>query len=310
MKRLALIWVALVIVALSATAASAGFLADWGVNPYRTSISQPDPYAKGNATLTASRYTPTSPPANLRYFAMSTVEDTVDRYTSLASPGYGYVGPGYGGQPFDAEASYFAFDDSHVYIGVITGTPPSYQVGSNTYYGAPDPWATRSYPAGDLFLGLNTAAGTYNYAVKVRQTAYPGLAVKGTALTTSSVTDFSQSNPYQVSGGVTDSLGPADGLVFDYGAFDPGQGRYTYHAKYGDTLLWDHYAIEAMIPIEFFGDLPWDMTYQLHWTQKCGNDNVRQSGTTPDRPVPEPATLILVGSGLLGLAGLRRKQHS
>jgi len=40
----------------------------------------------------------------------------------------------------------------------------------------------------------------------------------------------------------------------------------------------------------------------LHWTMKCGND-VFEGGTQ----VPEPGTMILVGLGILGLAGLRRR---
>ena len=42
----------------------------------------------------------------------------------------------------------------------------------------------------------------------------------------------------------------------------------------------------------------------FHWTMACGNDVVEGGGT----PVPEPATMLLVGSGLLGLAGYGRKK--
>ncbi|MCD6197575.1 MAG: PEP-CTERM sorting domain-containing protein [Deltaproteobacteria bacterium] len=40
-------------------------------------------------------------------------------------------------------------------------------------------------------------------------------------------------------------------------------------------------------------------------TLGCGNDNLMGSGTVP---VPEPATIILIGTGLLGIAGVGRKK--
>ncbi|MEZ4526344.1 MAG: PEP-CTERM sorting domain-containing protein [Desulfobacterales bacterium] len=46
--------------------------------------------------------------------------------------------------------------------------------------------------------------------------------------------------------------------------------------------------------------------YGFHWTMTCANDVIEGSFA----PVPEPATMFLLGSGLLGLGAIRRKKRT
>ena len=61
-----------------------------------------------------------------------------------------------------------------------------------------------------------------------------------------------------------------------------------------------HYAVSLDLAF-----LPAGTDFISHFTYECGNDNLMGQGSTP---IPEPATMLLLGAGLVGLAGFGRKK--
>ena len=101
----------------------------------------------------------------------------------------------------------------------------------------------------------------------------------------------------------------------DYTETNPGSGRedwsyrdeQAWRGGYGDevcdvvvTLGSDGTLIFSFSSSDFLLDLD---QIGYHWTMMCGNDIVEGGGT----PIPEPATMLLLGFGLLGLGLARRK---
>lgn len=185
----------------------------------------------------------------------------------------GHVGPGHGGQTFDAEAIYFTTHNATAYFGIVTGLPPQ---------------GARGEQPGDLILAFGTD-GAWTHAIET--TGDHGL-VQGALYT-----DATWANGLW--GATSDPASIASGTA----VWTPQDPNLSYRPTSGR-----HFFIEVGIPLAALPlshDEP--TPFQAHWTQTCGNDAVDMEGEMPRPHSPEPATLVLLGCAVAGLAARRRR---
>lgn len=217
--------------------------------------------------------------------------------------------PGGGGQAYDAEEFFYTYEDANginddsgglLYIGLVTGFGPDGEVSG----------VGSSYPTfhgGDLFIALG-ANLDYTYAVGLANDG--GRFGRGYADSSGwdlddpyydGVThspDFTVSTPYRVNdsaGGFADISSIVSADVID---MDGNGTRWFYEVCIDLTgISGQELALRD----------PNNGGIGIHWTMECGNDYIRTQDNEPFAPIPEPATMVLLGMGVLGMA-LRAKR--
>jgi len=237
-----------------------GNVADWGVTQ----------------TGSSSAWNPTT-----GLVAGYAVEDQHDNYLS----------PGYGGQAYDAEALYIAYDSSNLYIALATGHNPL--MGTS---GGPS-----GYAAGDFAIDFGKN-GSWDFGVET---------TGSNGMTQGHV--YSNVN-WMLGQAYPSSAHPASIL----GGTDVGAGSVVYTTTpatgYGSWTGDQHYFYEVSVPLTAFGN-NWanNNEFVVHWTMNCANDAIQASAAingAGGNNLPEPGTLTLLPLGLIGIAALRRNRKT
>jgi len=207
-----------------------------------------------------------------------------------------YLGPGWGGEIMDVEGLYASIADGYFNFLIISGIRGS--INQNL----PD----RYYEPGDILITLSNGK---QYAIET--TGYH-FTLDSSGYVESIETSGLAGDVYDVSAGAASMQ---NGLA-SWAGKDDNQDPTQIHTIIRDPLVnleSDfiflqpdndlHSYIEGRIALSLL-DLSGAEWINLHFADSCGNDG----GTTPNAPVPEPATMLLFGIGLCGLAVVGRKR--
>ena len=208
-----------------------------------------------------------------------------------------YLGPGWGGQDYDAEAVYAQRSATHLNFAIVTGRAPD----------------ADGFVAGDIAIDFGLD-GTFEYGV-VMLTDATGIGMAGELYRVTewnyglwsapgvegdpTSTPFGLSHPTAIEAGT--KLADVD-LSYDAMRYNGVSGLGI--GEFGDAGK--HYVIETSIALDLLDPSMINQNFLVHWTMACANDVVAVD-PPPGGEVPAPASLLLLLAGLGGLAMRRMR---
>ncbi len=224
-----------------------------------------------------------------------TIYYAVEDYTS----GNGYIGPGWGGQAYDAEALYVTWDADNLYIALVTGHDPNTKQNEKN----------NTYSAGDFALNFWSGANDKTYEFGIRT---PHLENQKSSTIPGNIGGF-QTDVYQTTNAdwLKDPLwGTGAVTSLNTTGLTPLPTKATMSIKEGPNSIGQgtgrHWVYEVSVPKTIFKDfLKPDNELNISWTMNCANDIITVEDDIPT--IDEPPVWALLGLTLPAMFWRRRR---